>query len=101
MAAVGTEGVYAWSFAATPIRETAMNPTAADYEQAIDTAFRHGKNHFYPEWIKSYAQELAAARQTDSVEKVIADMRSLICSHCRIDDVDVDHFAARLEALGK
>jgi len=48
-----------------------MNPTAADYEQAIDE-YRTEVSTQHANAILNRAKQLAAARQTDSVEKVIA-----------------------------
>jgi hypothetical protein len=87
-----------------------MNPTAADYEQAIKE-LREGlyTKPIDPaelvvgptlDWIANRARDIAAARQTDSVGKVIADMRMYYGDGPARGDLMGLGFADRLEALG-
>ncbi len=87
-----------------------MNPTAADYEKAInERVMEYESERSYQgdtltnaaikslRALNARASELAAARQTDSYEKLLADMRS---TRFTIDRRALNVFADRLEALG-
>lgn len=81
------------------VRPEAMNPTAADFLQALQVIRSADFKR-----VMERAQELAAARQTDSVEKVIADMRKDISEFTNVGigwPSLVSEYTRRLEAIGK